>query len=773
MVMKVSQRDRRRWRWLPLLTLASGVAFAIFPISRTAFAQSSAAWPQWGQNPQHTGFLAVAGQALQGKLSDQIFDPFTKEEEAESSGALLMHYQVPLVNGSNVFMEFKTGTYVPCDPPGSGEPFPCGPNDWNTEIWNETNLQWQNGQLVPVWTFASDWKPVPNDYRLGGWELLFQPVLSGQYIYVPGAGGTIYELNQTTGVLVSQINPFGTSVDPTKFVVGPLTADASGNIYYNAMQVVTAWPWDSDVVNAWIVKVGPDGSATTTTYASLLPGAATVCVGTFTGDPFPWPPSASAVPPNVKCGSQRSALNLAPAISADGTTLYTVSRGHFWQRYAYLLALNTSDLSLQWSTSLLGILDDGCGVLLPPDGEPDGCSIYGATGLDPTQNTQGPGIISDQASASPVVAPDGSILLGVNDAYNYGRGHLLQFSPAGTYLTSYTFGWDSTPAIYSQNGTYSVILKDNHYASGSYCSDPTWCPKVPPGPYFITQLDSNLIPQWEFQDASTNAGHPNGYEWCANALAVDVNGVVYGDNEDGYLYGIQQGGSPVQRIFLERTISAAYTPTSMGGDGTIYAENGGHLVAVGNLFTSTTTLNSSPNPSTYGTAVTFTATVTSPQGTPTGKVTFESGKAKLGSGALSGGIATYTTTAAQLPAGTDPITAAYGGDFSHAGSTSSALAETVSKANSTTTLSSAPNPSGINQSVTLSAAVAAAPGLPAPTGEVQFKNGKQVLGTVTLSGGMASLNATFTATGSFTVKATYSGSKDYLGSSATLVQVVQ
>jgi hypothetical protein len=97
----------------------------------------------------------------------------------------------------------------------------------------------------------------------------------------------------------------------------------------------------------------------------------------------------------------------------------------------------------------------------------------------------------------------------------------------------------------------------------------------------------------------------------------------------------------------------------------------------------------------------------------------------------------------------------------------------VSKANSTTTLSSAPNPSGINQSVTLSAAVAAVPGLPAPTGEVQFKNGKQVLGTVTLSGGMASLNATFTATGSFTVKATYSGSKDYLGSSATLVQVVQ
>jgi hypothetical protein len=49
----------------------------------------AAAWPQWGQNPQHSGFLSVGGQALQTKLSDQIFDPFTAQEEAESGGSLL------------------------------------------------------------------------------------------------------------------------------------------------------------------------------------------------------------------------------------------------------------------------------------------------------------------------------------------------------------------------------------------------------------------------------------------------------------------------------------------------------------------------------------------------------------------------------------------------------------------------------------------------------------------------------------------------------------
>jgi hypothetical protein len=743
----------------------------VFAATGATTAQAQAAWPQWGQNPQHTGFLPVAGQSLQGKLSDQIFDPFTAQEMAESSGALLMHYQVPLVNGNNVYMMFKTGTYNSCVPPGSGNPFPCGPNDWNTEIWNETDLQWQNGQLVPVWNFATDWTPIPNDYTLGGWEPLFQPVLASTYIYVPGAGGTIYQLDQTTGVLLQQINPFGTSEDPTKFAAGGLTADNLGNIYYNVMQVVLAWPWDSDVVNSWLVKVATDGSTSTVTYTSLLPGAPTTCLGVFSPKQLPWPPSANAVPGNITCGSQRPGLNVAPVISLDGSTVYTVSRAHFWGRDSYLVAVNTADLRLQWSTSLLGLFDDGCNVLLPPDGQPGGCSIYGATGIDPTQNTLGAGIISDQASASPLVAPDGAILLGVNDAFDYGRGHLVKFDSTGTYQASYNFGWDTTPAIYPNNGTYSVILKDNHYNSGSYCQNSTWCPPAPPGPYYITQLDSNLIPQWQFQDTTITHQHPNGYEWCVNAAAVDANGVVYADNEDGYLYAIQQGGTTVQKIFLERAISAGYTPTSLGGDGTIYGENAGHFIAIGNLFaTSTAITSSSQNPSTYGTPVTFTAAVTSNASAPTGKVTFKAGKAALGTGTLNNGAATYTTLPTQLA---DSITAAYAGDSTHAASTSAVFTQTVNKAATTASLTSSPNPSGVNQTVTLTATVTAPAGLPVPTGKVQFTNGRKVLGTVTLTNGTAVLNTTFTKTGSFTLKASYQGSGNYLNSSGTVVQVVK
>src|ERR1022692_2929203 len=181
-----------------------------------------------------------------------------------------------------------------------------------------------------------------------------QPALAGAYLYVPGAGGTIYQLDQTTGAVLQQINPFGTTEDPTKFVAGGLTADNQGNIYYSAMQVVLAWPWDSNVVNAWLVKVAASGSTSTVTYTSLLPNAPTTCLGVFSQSQLPWPPSANAVPPNITCGSQRPGLNVAPAISLDGSTVYSVTRAHFTGRAAYLLAVNAADLSLQWSTSMAG-----------------------------------------------------------------------------------------------------------------------------------------------------------------------------------------------------------------------------------------------------------------------------------------------------------------------------------------------------------------------------------------------------------------------------------
>ena len=106
-----------------------------------------------------------------------------------------------------------------------------------------------------------------------------------------------------------------------------------------------------------------------------------------------------------------------------------------------------------------------------------------------------------------------------------------------------TDDWDAPPTVYEYL-TYSIILKENHYSAGSYCGNNTFCPfdrtlNVPTDPesFFITELNSALQPEWKFQNRNTQScsrrpdgtlecvdDHPNGFEWCVNAVAVDRNG---------------------------------------------------------------------------------------------------------------------------------------------------------------------------------------------------------------------------------------------------------
>lgn len=92
--------------------------------------------------------------------------------------------------------------------------------------------------------------------------------------------------------------------------------------------------------------------------------------------------------------------------------------------------------------------------------------------------------------------------------------------------------------------------------------------------------------------------------------------------------------------------------------------------------TSATTLTSSPNPSTSGQAVTFTATITSPTVKPTGPLTFTAGKTVLGTAQLSREKATLTTSTLAL--GSTTVTATYSGDSNIAQSTAS-MTQTVTQ----------------------------------------------------------------------------------------------
>lgn len=105
----------------------------------------------------------------------------------------------------------------------------------------------------------------------------------------------------------------------------------------------------------------------------------------------------------------------------------------------------------------------------------------------------------------------------------------------------------------------------------------------------IFRRKSRLVPQPD-GSISCISDHPNGFEWCINAPAIDVSGTVYVQSEDGNACSIPQGhtgifdmSSPdVHRLFLQLALGAAYTPLSIGEDGKLYTQNGGHLFVIGN-----------------------------------------------------------------------------------------------------------------------------------------------------------------------------------------------
>ena len=187
---------------------------------------------------------------------------------------------------------------------------------------------------------------------------------------------------------------------------------------------------------------------------------------------------------------------------------------------------------------------------------------------------------------------------------------------------------------------------------------------------------------------------------------------------------------------------------------------------VNGVIGTTTVLSSSPNPSTYGQPVVFSAAVTpsSGTGTPTGFVTFTEGATTLGTAVLDGsGVARFSTPG--LPAGQHSISAAYNGDATYSGSASSSLLQAVNKADTTTALSSNRNPSNPGQSVTFKATVSPS----TATGSVRFFDGTVLLGTAVVNNGIASLVVSGLSAGTHSITASYGGDTNYNGSNSSVL----
>ena len=183
-----------------------------------------------------------------------------------------------------------------------------------------------------------------------------------------------------------------------------------------------------------------------------------------------------------------------------------------------------------------------------------------------------------------------------------------------------------------------------------------------------------------------------------------------------------------------------------------------------------TTVVAAPNPSVFGQAVTFTATVTAlppGAGVPTGTVSFFDGAVLLGTAAVdASGQAAFTTSA--LGAGTHPVTAVYSGDADFTGSTAPISVQFVNQAATTTAVTAVPSPTVFGQAVTFTAtATAVAPGAGIPTGTVSFFVGATLLGTGTLDAtGQASLTTSALVVGTHFITAVYDGDAGFTGSTS-------
>ncbi len=143
---------------------------------------------------------------------------------------------------------------------------------------------------------------------------------------------------------------------------------------------------------------------------------------------------------------------------------------------------------------------------------------------------------------------------------------------------------------------------------------------------------------------------------------------------------VKFNGTPAPSYSVDSTtqITATAPPGTGTVDITVFAGGGTSATSAADRFTytlvgSTTALSSSPNPSSGGQAVTFTAQVTGVR--PTGTVTFFDGGTSIGTATVVAGTATMTTSS--LTVGSHSITARYSGDGTNAASTSAVLIQSV------------------------------------------------------------------------------------------------
>jgi Bacterial Ig-like domain (group 3)/Beta-propeller repeat len=528
---------------------------------------------------------------------------------------------------------------------------------------------------------------------------------------------------------VTEINPTGSALVYSTYLGGSgsdhaygIAVDSSGNAYVTGITQSTNFPVTPGAIqpacggadncasgDAFVTEINPTGSALV--YSTYLGGSG--------GD-----------------GGQGIAVDGAGyayvtgyTSSTDFPTTNALQPTYGGNIDAFVSKLDPTGSALVYSTYLGGTSTDwGYGIAVDSAGDTYVTGITYSSHF-PTKNPLQPINHGKYDAFVSKLNPTGSALV----YSTYLGGRLSDFG--------YSIAVDSAGSAYVTGNTESTNFPTKNALQPAFGgSIDAFVAKISPA-------GSALVYSTYLGGSTTDSG---------SGIAVDSSG-------DAYVTGL--------------TYSSDF-PTTLGAFQTVC--NGGNNCATnGDAFmakihiavVTTTTISSSPDPSIYGQAVTFTAVVTSGLGAPPDgeTVSFMKGTTVLGTGTLSGGSVSFTTST--LPAGTDYIKAVYSGDSNYAASTSKAVSQVVSKATTTTALTSSLNPSNFGQSVTFTATVT--PQFSGTVkGSVTFYDGTTALKTVALSGGVAKFTTSTLPSGAHSITATYNGSTSFTGSSASLTQTV-
>jgi RHS repeat-associated protein len=273
------------------------------------------------------------------------------------------------------------------------------------------------------------------------------------------------------------------------------------------------------------------------------------------------------------------------------------------------------------------------------------------------------------------------------------------YSPAGTVSIAVgDFNLDGIPdLVYSLHGGTTVAVMIGN-GNGTFQTSVPYTVGTGAGGVAIGDFNQDGIPDVAVANnngtTSILLGNGDGTFQSQISYAAGGTGAAVADlNGDGYPDVVAVTGQ--LSIMLDAQVTN-FTESGVSFTGTegehkvaaTYSADSVYLPSTSNVVdltsvntTPTLTLVSSSNPSTYGSSVTFTATISSG---PTGTLAFYDGNASLDNETISGNTASYTTST--LSVGTHNITVRWNGNSTYSPVYSSAVTQVVTQGNPNLTI---------------------------------------------------------------------------------------